>query len=144
MLWTVVTNCSDQMDYKACGKILKGLAMTGAWGCFDEFNRIDLEVLSVVASQVLCVEIAQRVHAREFTFTDGQKLGMDPKCCFFITMNPGYAGRNELPENLKSLFRGVCMMVPNRQTIMTVKLAACGYKTNGVLGKKFHVLYRFV
>jgi len=130
------------MDYKACGKIMKGLAMTGAWGCFDEFNRIDLEVLSVVASQVLCVEIAQRSQAREFTFTDGQKLGMDPKCCFFITMNPGYAGRNELPENLKSLFRGVAMMVPNRQTIMTVKLAACGYKSNGSLGKKFHVLYR--
>ena len=142
MLWVVVTNCSDQMDYKACGKIMKGLAMTGAWGCFDEFNRINLEVLSVVASQVLCVEIAQRAQAREFTFTDGQRLGMDPKCCFFITMNPGYAGRNELPENLKSLFRGVAMMVPNRQTIMTVKLAACGYQENGRLGKKFHVLYR--
>jgi dynein heavy chain len=136
-----VFNCSDQMDYKAMGQTYKGLAQTGAWGCFDEFNRIPVAVLSVCSTQYKTVLDAIRAKKQKFMF-ESVEISLRPSIMAFITMNPGYPGRAELPESLKALFRPVSMCVPDLQMICENMLMGEGFLESIILSKKFVILYK--
>ncbi|KAG6451921.1 hypothetical protein O3G_MSEX007393 [Manduca sexta] len=139
--WVVVTNCSDGLDYKSMAKCFAGIAQSGCWGCFDEFNRINIEVLSVVAQQILAVLLALSLYQKKFFF-EGFEIKLDSNCGVFITMNPGYAGRTELPDNLKSMFRPIAMCVPDCLIIAENTLFSDGFTAYKLSAKKVFTLYQ--
>uniref|UniRef100_A0A6Q2XKD4 Cytoplasmic dynein 1 heavy chain 1 n=1 Tax=Esox lucius TaxID=8010 RepID=A0A6Q2XKD4_ESOLU len=129
---------------QAMGRIFVGLCQVGAWGCFDEFNRLEERMLSAVSQQVQFIQVALREHSnpnrdRSAPVTCellNKQVKVSPDMAIFITMNPGYAGRSNLPDNLKKLFRSLAMTKPDRQLIAQVMLYSQGFRTAEILAKK--------
>uniref|UniRef100_A0A8B9M6P2 Dynein axonemal heavy chain 1 n=1 Tax=Accipiter nisus TaxID=211598 RepID=A0A8B9M6P2_9AVES len=119
---TVVFNCSDQLDFMAMGKFFKGLASSGAWACFDEFNRIDIEVLSVVAQQITTIQKAQQQRVPR----NNSVVILCWNCMF------------------QALFRPVAMMVPDYSMIAEISLYSFGFDEAKVLAKKITTTFKLL
>lgn len=101
-------------------------------------NRINIEVLSVVAQQILSILTALSQKVVRFVF-EGYEIKLVHTCGIFITMNPGYAGRTELPDNLKSMFRPISMMVPDSNMIAEINLFCEGFEGTRILARKVSI-----
>ncbi|XP_077296363.1 dynein heavy chain, cytoplasmic isoform X2 [Arctopsyche grandis] len=134
--FVLVFNCDETFDFQAMGRIFVGLCQVGAWGCFDEFNRLEERMLSAVSQQVQTIQEALKLHQEGDNNSAsinvelvGKQVRVSRDMAIFITMNPGYAGRSNLPDNLKKLFRSLAMTTPDRQLIAEVMLFSQGFRT---------------
>lgn len=126
------------MDAGSMRRILGGLAQAGAWGCFDEFNRLEEETLSAVAMLVRPLQEAVRDSSSTVQLGE-QSIRLDPHCCIFITMNPAdsdYGGRHKLPDSLARLFRPIGMAHPDRCDIVQALLECEGFLEAATLAKQ--------
>ena len=137
--FTLVFCCDDTFDFQAMGRIFLGICQVGAWGCFDEFNRLEERILSAVSQQIQNIQVGLKQGAEDDKAQIelvGRQLRVNPNTGIFITMNPGYAGRSNLPDNLKKLFRSVAMSKPDKELIAEVMLYSQGFNQAKQLSKQ--------
>jgi dynein heavy chain 2 len=134
----LVFNCDEGIDFQSMGRILTGLVQSGAWGCFDEFNRLKEDQLSAVSQQIQVIQAALKNRDRTCDLL-GATIPVNQNAGIFVTMNPAgkeYGGRSRLPDNLKQLFRAVAMSVPDNNLIAEVILYSEGFAHAKTLGHK--------
>ncbi|XP_030632529.1 cytoplasmic dynein 2 heavy chain 1 [Chanos chanos] len=139
----LVFNCDEGIDVRSMGRIFVGLVKCGAWGCFDEFNRLEEAVLSAVSTQIQAIQNSLKNQHSTCQLLD-KEVELDPNSGIFITLNPagkGYGGRQKLPDNLKQLFRPVAMSSPDNELIAEVILYSEGFKEGRELGRKLVAIF---
>jgi dynein heavy chain len=124
--YVIVFNCSNKNSYNTMATLFLGIINTGAWVCFDEFNRIEIEVLSVIRIQLVQIFDALRAKLTSIPFKGNAGVRINHSLAIFITMNPQYIFRSELPDNLKILFRPVALKAADRQRICEIRFLADG------------------
>ncbi|KAE9420714.1 hypothetical protein Angca_008064, partial [Angiostrongylus cantonensis] len=140
----LVFNCDEGIDVHSMSRIFIGIVQCGAWGCFDEFNRLDQTVLSAVSMQIQTIQDV--IKSKSGTCVLGGKTArVNPNAAIFITLNPagkGYGGRQKMPDNLKQLFRPVVMSVPDNEVIAETILYSEGFTDARNLARKIVTVFK--
>nr|XP_024216642.1 dynein heavy chain 7, axonemal-like [Halyomorpha halys] len=136
-----IFNCSLRLSVLDMTKFLKGLASSGSWACFHQLDHSNIELLSIVGQQILCIIQAKRNNLAVFTFA-GSTLILNPTCYICITIDPSSNGRVSLPSNLKVLFRSVAMMFPDFHLIVQTILYSSGFAHFKTLSAKLVAVFQ--
>ncbi|XP_047023303.1 cytoplasmic dynein 2 heavy chain 1 [Helicoverpa zea] len=143
----LIFNCDEAMDAECMGRLLSGLALCGAWGCFDEFNRLAAHTLAAVSHQLssLLSATTDRTAGSEPTAVlNGKHVRVSEWCGVAATMNPagrGYGGRRKLPAALQRVMRPVAMLQPRPDVLAAHLLAAACVPDAEILAKDLHDVF---
>ncbi|SSD59863.1 related to Dynein heavy chain, cytoplasmic [Saccharomycodes ludwigii] len=136
----VVFNCDEVFDYQSMNRLLSGVSRIGAWGCFDEFNRLDEKILSAISSDIETIQnCINSKKTPNSTIQKGIKIHNDT--AIFITMNPHYSDRVTLPENLKKMFRAFSMESADIVVILEVLLTILGITNSFNISIRIHEFF---
>ena len=140
----LVFNCDEALDSSSMVRIFVGIVKCGAWGCFDEFNRLKEDQLSAISQQIQIIQDSIKLKQSPIQLL-GRSVDVNFNSGIFVTLNPagkGYGGRSRLPDNLKALFRPVAMGAPDNELIAEVSLVTEGFTQSKDLASKIVSLFK--
>ena len=140
----LVFNCDEALESTSMVRIFIGIVKCGAWGCFDEFNRLKEDQLSAISQQIQTIQDAIKTRTSPIHLLN-RNIDVDFNSGIFVTLNPPtkqYGGRSRLPDNLKALFRPVAMGAPDNELIAEVSLVTEGFTESKDLASKIVSLFR--
>ena len=122
-----VKNGSNRMTYNSLSMFLKGIAASGCWALIEDFNRADMEMLSLSTVLIETLRSSAKKNEDSTSFYDGEKFSIVPGGFLAVTMNKFHKGRNNMPESVSTSFRPVALIKPDTLMIAKVKLLSYGF-----------------
>lgn len=136
--------CDETFDYESVSRILIGISCIGAWGCFDEFNRLEGKMLSAMSTQIEKIETSLSDTNSEDVELLGKSITVSKDTGIFITNNPTYEGRTILPDNLKNKYITFNMNKPDSEIIADVIFTTQGFLNGKALASKIVQIYNLL
>lgn len=137
----IVFCCDESFDFQSMGRIMLGISRVGCWGCFDELNRLNPNILSSISALIESISHGKQ-EPNQLVELNGKYVSVHPETGIFVTMNPSYAGRNELPENLKRHFRAFSMEEPESVSIAQMILTSHGFIDSRALAQTLVEIFK--
>ena len=132
----IVFNCDETYTFSVISRLLFGIAQVGAWSCFDEFNRLNENVLSAVTSNIHLIQDSL-YSGKDSVNLKSKSIPIQRSTGIFITLNPHYKGRSKLPEILKNMFKEFSYYVPQELEIINGVLETQGFNQNKKISANF-------
>lgn len=121
----LVFNCNESFDSCTMERTFAGLCQLGAWGIFDEFNRLTEGVLSAIAERIGEINLCQKNGSKGIKLL-GREIDFNSNVSVFVTTNPGYLSRSAFPMNMRMLCRPIVMEQMNLKEVISVLLNVSG------------------
>ncbi|KAL0118616.1 hypothetical protein PUN28_009352 [Cardiocondyla obscurior] len=138
-----VINCSNSISYDCIIQSFKGMISCGAWICFENFDKLKLELLSAITQNLTQIKQAVSSDLKIVSF-EGCNVNLNVYGNICVNINSEHSEHVDLPDNLKLLFRSVSMTTPDINRIAEVEFFAGGFRHAKNLAVKLTISYKLL